>query len=66
MDSTKLWLKISGSITYYFRSYPRHWTPEDLWLDYMNYALPAEGDGLHTYLDKQMMTRVVVTVSFSE
>ncbi|MEF9992342.1 MAG: hypothetical protein RRZ84_09200 [Romboutsia sp.] len=39
MDEKKLWLKISGSITYYFKSYNRKLSNEDLWLDYIDYAL---------------------------
>ncbi len=59
MDEKKLWLKISGSITYYFKSYNRKLSNEDLWLDYVEYALP-DMDGVHTYLDKQSLERVVV------
>lgn len=61
MDSKKLWLKISGSITYYFKYYNSKLSNEDLWLDYIEYALPdMEGDGVHTYLDKQTLERVIV------
>lgn len=61
MDSKKLWLKISGSITYYFTYYTTKLTNEELWLDYVEYALPdMEGDGVHTYLDKQTLERVIV------
>lgn len=61
MDSKKLWLKISGSITYYFKYYNSKLSNEDLWLDYVEYALPdMEGDGVHTYLDKQTLERVIV------
>ncbi|UOW69764.1 hypothetical protein [Paraclostridium bifermentans] len=61
MDSKKLWLKISGSITYYFKYYNTKLSNEDLWLDYVEYALPdMEGDGVHTYLDKQTLERVIV------
>ena len=61
MDSKKLWLKISGSITYYFKCYNRKLRNEELWLDYVAYALPdMDGDGIHTYLDKQSLERVVV------
>lgn len=61
MDSKKLWLKISGSITYYFKYYNIKLSNEDLWLDYVEYALPdMEGDGVHTYLDKQTLERVIV------
>jgi hypothetical protein len=59
MDEKKLWLKISGSITYYFKCYNRKLSNEDLWLDYVEYALP-DMDGVHTYLDKQSLERVVV------
>lgn len=55
MDDKKLWLKISGSITYYFKSYNRKLSNEEIWLDYLDYVLPdMNGDGVHTYLDKQM------------
>lgn len=61
MDSKKLWLKISGSITYYFKYYDTKLSNEELWLDYVEYALPdMEGDGVHTYLDKQTLERVIV------
>lgn len=61
MDSKKLWLKISGSITYYFKYYNSKLSNEELWLDYVEYALPdMEGDGVHTYLDKQTLERVIV------
>ncbi|MEG2246528.1 MAG: hypothetical protein RR942_14460 [Romboutsia sp.] len=61
MDDKKLWLKISGSITYYFKSYNRKLSNEEIWLDYVEYALPdIDGDGVHTYLDKQSLERVVV------
>lgn len=61
MDSKKLWLKISGSITYYFKYYNTKLSNEELWLDYVEYALPdMEGDGVHTYLDKQTLERVIV------
>ena len=61
MDDKKLWLKISGSITYYFKYYNRKLSNEELWLDYLEYALPdINGDGVHTYLDKQTLERVVV------
>ncbi|WP_199874446.1 hypothetical protein [Paraclostridium bifermentans] len=61
MDSKKLWLKISGSITYYFKYYNSKLSNEELWLDYVEYALPdIEGDGVHTYLDKQTLERVIV------
>lgn len=61
MESKKLWLKISGSITYYVKYYNSKLSNEDLWLDYVEYALPdIEGDGVHTYLDKQTLERVIV------
>ncbi|KKY00975.1 hypothetical protein VN21_11195 [Paraclostridium benzoelyticum] len=61
MDSKKLWLKISGSITYYFKYYNNNLSNEELWWDYVEYALPdIEGNGVHTYLDKQTLERVIV------
>lgn len=61
MDSKKLWLKISGSITYYFKYYNNNLSNEELWSDYVEYALPdIEGNGVHTYLDKQTLERVIV------
>ncbi|WP_250673268.1 hypothetical protein LZ906_017050 (plasmid) [Paraclostridium ghonii] len=61
MDNKKLWLKISGSITYYFKYYNTKLSNEELWIDYVEYALPdMEGDGVHTYLDKQTLERVIV------
>lgn len=59
MDNKKLWLKISGSITYYFKYYNTKLNNEELWMDYVEYALPdMEGDGVHTYLDKQTLESV--------
>ncbi|MGL5749079.1 MAG: hypothetical protein ACRCXT_01020 [Paraclostridium sp.] len=61
MDEKKLWLKISGSITYYFKCYNRKLSNEEIWLDYVEYALPdMDGDGVHTYLDKQTLERIVI------
>lgn len=61
MDDKKLWLKISGSINYYLKSYSKRLSNEELLLDYIEYALPdLDGDGVHTYLDKQTLERVVV------
>ncbi|MEG0022383.1 MAG: hypothetical protein RR745_05915 [Bacilli bacterium] len=52
MDSKKLWLKISGSITFYLKSYDRDMSNEDLLNDYLGYTLNEE-DGKYQYLDKQ-------------
>lgn len=61
MDNKKLWLKISGSINYYFKYYNKKLSNEELWMDYVEYALPdMDGDGVHTYLDKQTLERVIV------
>ncbi|MGL5752796.1 MAG: hypothetical protein ACRCXT_19815 [Paraclostridium sp.] len=61
MDNTKLWLKISGSINYYLQYYSKRMTNEELLIDYIEYALPdMNGEGVHTYLDKQSLERVVV------
>ncbi len=61
MDEKKLWLKISGSINYYLQYYSKGLSNEDLLLDYMEYALPdMDGDGVHTYLDKQTLERIIV------
>ena len=61
MDEKKLWLKISGSINYYLQYYSKRMTDEELLKDYMEYALPdMDGDGVHTYLDKQTLERIVV------
>lgn len=67
MDEKKLWLKISGSITYYFKCYNRKLSNEELWLDYVEYALPdMDGDGVHTYLDKQTLERIVVNTTMMD
>lgn len=67
MDDKKLWLKISGSITYYLQSYSKRMTNEELLLDYLEYALPdMDGDGVHTYLDKQTLERVVVDAAMMD
>jgi len=67
MDDKKLWLKISGSITYYFKCYNRNLSNEEIWLDYVEYALPdMDGDGVHTYLDKQSLERVVVDATMMD
>ncbi|MEF9992730.1 MAG: hypothetical protein RRZ84_07290 [Romboutsia sp.] len=61
MDEKKLWVKISGSINYYLQYYSKRMTNEELLKDYMEYALPdIDGDGVHTYLDKQSLERVFV------
>ncbi len=61
MDEKKLWLKISGSINYYLQYYSKRMTDEELLKDYREYALPdMDGDGIHTYLDKQTLERIVV------
>jgi hypothetical protein len=61
MDEKNLWLKISGSLTYYLQYYSKGLSNEELLLDYMEYALPdMDGDGVHTYLDKQTLERIVV------
>lgn len=61
MDEKKLWLKISGSLTSYLQNYSRTRSNEDLWLDYVEYALPdMNGDGVHTYLDKKTLERIVI------
>lgn len=52
MDSKKLWLKISGSITFYLKSYARDMSNEELLNDYLGYTLNEE-DGKYQYLDKQ-------------
>ncbi|MEG2985263.1 MAG: hypothetical protein RR835_11210 [Peptostreptococcaceae bacterium] len=63
MDDKKLWLKISGSITYYFTYYNKNLSNEELWLDYVEYVLPdMYENGVHTYLDKQTLERVDVDV----
>ena len=59
MDEKKLWLKISGSITYYFKCYNRKLSNEEIWLDYVEYAL-SDMDGVNIYLDKQTLERVVI------
>ena len=61
MDEKSFWLKISGSINYYLQYYSKRMTNEELLNDYLEYALPdMDGDGVHTYLDKQTLERVVV------
>lgn len=66
MDEKKLWLKISGSINYYLQYYSKRMTNEELLNDYLEYALPdMDGDGVHTYLDKQTLERVDVGVVFA-
>lgn len=61
MPDNKLWLQISGSITYYFKYYHKDLSTEELWKDYVEYALPdIEGYGVHTYLDKKTLERVII------
>lgn len=61
MDEKKLWLKISCSLTYYLKSYNTTLSNEELWLDYVEYVLPdIDGDGVHTYLDKHTLERIVI------
>ncbi len=53
MDKTKkLWLKISGSITYYLKDYNIELSNEELLNDYLYYTLNEE-EGKYSYLDKQ-------------
>ena len=53
MDKTKkLWLKISGSITYYLKDYNIELSNEELLNDYLYYTL-NEDEGKYSYLDKQ-------------
>ena len=67
MDEKKLWLKISGSITYYFKCYNRKLSNEEIWLDYVEYALPdMDGDWVHTYLDKHSLERVIVNTTMMD
>lgn len=62
MEDKKLWQKLSGSITFYLKSYDEEKTDEELLKDYLFYTLPddIEEDGLHRYLDKQTYEFVVV------
>ena len=50
-DSKKLWLTISGSITYYLKYYDMELSNEELLKDYLEYTLNEE-DGKYQYLDK--------------
>ena len=50
-DSKKLWLTISGSITYYLKYYDMELSNEELLKDYLEYTL-SEEDGKYQYLDK--------------
>lgn len=52
MDVQKLWLKISGSITFYLKYYDKELSNEELLKDYLEYTLNEE-DGKYQYLDKQ-------------
>lgn len=52
MDSKKLWLKLSGSITFYLKTYDKEKSNEELLKDYLHYSLHEE-DGTYQYLDKQ-------------
>lgn len=52
MASPKLWLKLSGSITFYLKSYDRDMSNEELLNDYLGSTLNEE-DGKYHYLDKQ-------------
>ena len=67
MDDKKLWLKISASLNYYLQYYSKRMTNEELLIDYVEYALPdMDGDGVHTYLDKQTLERVVVDAAMMD
>ena len=63
MDEKKLWQKISGSITFYLRSYDLEKSNEELLEDYLDYVLPddIEEDGVRRYLDKQTFKYVIVS-----
>lgn len=67
MDEKKLWLEISGSINYYLQYYSKRMTNEELLYDYLESALPdMDVDGVHTYLDKQTLERVVVDAAMMD
>lgn len=51
MHQKKLWLKISGSITYYLKYCDFKLSTEELLKDYLYYTLNEE-DGFYQYLDK--------------
>lgn len=52
VDSKKLWVKISGSITFYLKDYDMELSNEELLKDYLGSTLNEE-DGTYKYLDKQ-------------
>ena len=52
LDNKNLWLKISGSITYYLKYFDKELSNEELLKDYLEYTLNEE-DGTYQYLDKQ-------------
>ncbi|WP_455539841.1 hypothetical protein [Terrisporobacter sp.] len=52
--NSKLWLKISGSITYYLRYFSLDFRDEDLLADYLRSTL-NEDNGTYKYLDKQTL-----------
>ena len=65
MDSKKLWLKLSGSITFYLKTYDREKSNEELLNDYLHYSLNEE-DGTYQYLDKQTFEFIDLDVELVE
>ncbi|RDY22391.1 hypothetical protein CHF27_013740 [Romboutsia maritimum] len=59
IDNKKLWLRLSGSITYYLKMYDDRLSNEELWEDYKTYAFEVE-EGQYHYLDKQTLNYVIV------
>lgn len=59
LDNKKLWLKLSGSITYYFKLWNDKLSNEELWEDYKLYAF-EKYQGQYHYLDKQSLKYVIV------
>ncbi|WP_288222568.1 hypothetical protein [uncultured Clostridium sp.] len=65
MDNKKLWLRLSGSITYYLKNYDNMLTNEELWENYKKYAFEIEEGEFH-YLDKQTLNYVIVNSEMIE
>lgn len=65
LDEKKLWLQISGSITFYLKTYDSEKSNEELLKDYLYYTLNEE-DGTYQYLDKQTFKYVYVSTELLE
>ena len=60
IDEKRLWLKLSGSINYYLRTYERESSDTELLEDYLYYTFDEE-NGKYIYLDKQSLEHITIS-----